>query len=615
MGAQSLMFLLRHLWNTARRRYRLRLRGVGCRHFVVLACLSCFLGVGGCSDDAQLVRQIQTRQQDQMQLRSVQDHLSETFELLNDFVELNPEKARQQITYHMNKWRLEAGAKSADAPETTSEVDDAVSQLLRTISEVVPTEIAVKDVTQGTFTRSDVSHLRDCYLFRQIVRWVDQETRDDFLLKDWYDEVESEKGQEHADQIRTATRLFDWTVRNIALEPRNQGADYPSPPQFSRGMKFQGPGYRQSDYETVWHGTGDALQRAGVFTQLCRQANLSAAVLATQSTETGELSPWAVGVLVDKDVYLFEPELGTYIPGPDQVGIATLAMARTEATVIRRLNVPGFFDYPISKEDVQQNVALLNCIPVALSPRMKKLQAGLTGDRRTNVFVDAAQREKNWDAARGIAGVRLWDVPLLAEIYRAELLKSAERDPRIAFWYNSRWAMMDAEFDSAKQLARGRWEHLHGHFENDDLENTKGARSYYLNQRPPEFEIDDLRIDVELQKAYGIRRELRAEPEVYDRQVQQVQELMRMGKRTATYWLSLLQYDDQRYENALSWLERRVLDEKQRSFWEPAARYNLARIAEKLDDFDRAIELYKTEGSPQEHGNRIRARLLAKSAE
>jgi hypothetical protein len=206
----------------------------------------------------------------------------------------------------------------------------------------------------------------------------------------------------------------------------------------------------------------------------------------------------------------------------------------------------------------------------------------------------------------------MWNVPLLAEVYRNELLQSARRDPRLDLWLKSRWAILDSDTPPARQLALGRWQHLHGKFEDDEIEDEKGARWYYLTLRAPEFEIDDLRIDVDLQKAYGIRRELRADPELYDRQVRQIQEMLRLAKRTATYWLSLAQYEDGRYDNARSWLEERVLDEAQRSFWEPAARYNLARSAEKLDDFATAIELYKTDGAIQEHGNRIRARLILK---
>jgi tetratricopeptide (TPR) repeat protein len=120
---------------------------------------------------------------------------------------------------------------------------------------------------------------------------------------------------------------------------------------------------------------------------------------------------------------------------------------------------------------------------------------------------------------------------------------------------------------------------------------------------------------VDLQQAYGVRRELGIDPQIYDRQLQQAQTLMRLGKRTATYWISLIQYDDGRYDTAETWFSKRVLNEEQLSHWEPAARYNLARSVEHLGELERAIELYKTDGDPQEHGNRIRARLLAKSAE
>ena len=283
--------------------------------------------------------------------------------------------------------------------------------------------------------------------------------------------------------------------------------------------------------------------------------------------------------------------------------------------MVRRLGVPGFFDYPLSKADVQQCIALLNVTPEALSPRMKMLQSGLTGDRRMVTYVDADAVAKRMDEASGIGGVRLWKVPLLAEVYRVTLEKHAERDPIFAFWYFSRWAIMDAGNDLAQLLSQGRWRHLSGQFDDDEESNLQGARTLYLSQRAPEFEIADLDIDVELQKAYGIRRELRTSPEIYERQVQQMQVLMRLGKRTATYWLSLIHYDDGKPDNAKSWLEKRVLIPEQLSHWEPAARYNLARTMELLGKHEDAIEIYKTVDAPQEHGNRVRARLVAKMSD
>ncbi len=573
----------------------------------------------GCRSDLEEIRKIQSQRETRLQAEAHQDHLADMYRLLERLIELNSDKAAQQILYHLNQW-YDIKAPQADSPESPN--------LLRTDSQAIPPEELAQRVSSSQFVRRDVDHLRDAYLFRQIVRWVDTPEHDDWVLSDWFDSLatnpqEDTGGQEEAslddeslNQLETATRLFDWTVRNVALQPmRLEPPAGVSPPPLPAGMVFEGPGYRQTDYQTLFRGLGDRFQRAGVFTQLCRQAGLDSALLATRSTDAGELIPWAVGVLIDGEVYLFEPELGTFIPGPDQVGIATLTQARREESVMRRLSVPGFFDYPLDSGDVQQSVALLNVTAETISPRMRRLQESLTGDRRLDLYVDHVDLSRQLESVPGIAEVRWWDVPLLAEVYQTALEGAAARDPELGFWYVSRWAILDSEIDAAQTLAQGRWRHLQGRFDDREMEEESGARTLYLQQRAPEFEIADLRIDVELQKQYGIRRELGVSPELYDQQIQQIQDLMRMGKRTATYWLSLLQYDDGRYDTAENWIRKRVLDPAQSSRWESSARYNLARAAEQLGETERAIELYKTDGEPQEHGNRIRARLIARAAD
>jgi hypothetical protein len=246
---------------------------------------------------------------------------------------------------------------------------------------------------------------------------------------------------------------------------------------------------------------------------------------------------------------------------------------------------------------------------------MKLLESGLTGERRMTIFVDVDALAAQIDQVPGIAGVRFWDMPLLAEIYEQEMREASDRDPLIAFWFVSKWAILDAPIEMAQQLALGRWRHLHGQFDKDEIENTEGARTLYLAQRAPEFEIEKLSIDVDLQKAYGVRRDLGVDQETFQMQIAQAQSMMRSGKRTATYWISLIQYDDARFDTAVNWFSKRVLIESQLSFWEPAARYNLARSLEQLGQIDRAVEIYKTDGDPQEHGNRIRARLLSRSTD
>ncbi|WP_338020189.1 hypothetical protein [Rhodopirellula sp. P2] len=561
----------------------------------------------GCTDDSDTVRRIQTQRQVALQKQSQQDHLGETVSLLSQFVGLNEEKASRQISYHLNQWSQNQSSDGGSGE---------IPALASTLTDVISEENLRAEILREEFQPTDVAVLRDAYLFRHAVQWMDDPIREDPLLVDWLKGLSAEIGEDAAAQLRTACRLFDWTVRNIAAEPLDSSEGVP--PQIPRpalpfGMKLEGPGYRQTLYQTIWRGRGDPIQRANVFTALCEQAGVRAAVLALQSDEDGSLTPWSVGVLAGDQIYLFETELGLPIPGPDQVGIATLEQARKEPTVMRRLDVAGYFDYPLSRTDVQQSVALLNARVEAISPRMKKLQNGLTGDRRMTLYLDVDAVAKQLDAIPGIAGVRIWSLPLLTQIYQAEAERMVERDPLFSFWYLSRWAVLDGEDDMARNLSSGRWQHLTGHFSDDEIEGIKGARTRYLEQRAPEFEIEDLRINVDLQKRYGLRRGLGIESSQYDQQLQQIQMFMRLGKRTATHWLALVQYDDGRFDTAANWFGKRVLDEDQMSMWEDSARYNFARAKEHAKEWDEVEELLKSERTYSEHGNRLRARLIAKS--
>lgn len=584
-----------------------------------LMLLVAFAVVVGCSDGVDRVRAIERQRQERVQSDTKVDHLGEMHGLLSRLVELNPQEAQREMVYHLNRWKRGNAA-----------ADSAVTPLINTISNVIPEDKLLEMTQQTLFSGTDTNHLRDCYLFRQISEWVDREPEEDPLLADWLDKMEGELPEQDGLKLRTAVRLFDWTVRNVGFEPRQPESSLPPHPpfngmdlpKFSLGMEFQGAGYRQTDYETVWHGLGDSLQRAGVFTQLCRQVSIPAFVLATQSDQDGKLTPWSVGVLIGETVYLFEPELGCFVPGPDQVGIATLQEARSDASVLRRLNVISFFDYPLTKSDIQQSIALLNVTPEAVSLRMKQLQTALTGDRRMTTFVDVDTMAEKIDAVPGIAGVRIWDVPVLAGVYAAELKAAASRDPLLNFWSRAAWSIIEDRSDNSKLLALARWRHLHGQFDKDDEEDAEGARVLYLRQRAPEFEIEDLGIDVDLQKAYGVRRELGMSEENYNAQLRYAQDLMRMSKNAATFWVSLIQYEDERYETAQTWFSKRVLAPElisRREFtgdalspWPASARYNLARSLERSGKYEEAIELYKTVGDPQEHGNRLRARMLAK---
>ena len=169
------------------------------------------------------------------------------------------------------------------------------------------------------------------------------------------------------------------------------------------------------------------------------------------------------------------------------------------------------------------NVAL-NLLPETVAPRMKLLESGLTGDRRLIIHQDLGHLMAQIDSVPGIAGVRLWEIPYKADLYAEEMLEASERDPLIAFWYRSAWAILDAPIDMSRELSLGRWRHLHGEFSDDSEGDSEGARTLYLAQRAPEFEIDKLKTDVDLQQAYGVRRDLGMDQQQYEMQLAQAQE-------------------------------------------------------------------------------------------
>ena len=637
------------------------------RRFVAVIALV-VLGLSiGCEDNGQAVREIrvaQTRQR--AQTNDAVNDLAEAFSLIERLSTLNEQTARRQIKFHLGRWfenhpsRSSIGGQSSPATTTadnpsaitaadsvaasatnsaaTNAADSAAAtevssaaatevssaaapaivtpELLDDIRDVVPIDQLRRRYGDPAVTDRDIDLLRDASLYNDIVAWVDlpDGPQTDPLLAPWLDALPPSSSS-----LATASRLFDWTVRNVARESLRR----PSPigvEDMPADMVYLGPGYRQSDYQTVFRGSGDWYNRAIVFIELCRQSGIPAAVLATTgndqtSGDAGGVSnvqpePWCAAAIVDGQAYLFDFELDLHIPGPGGVGIATLREARTDESVLRRMNVAGFFDYDKSIDDVQSCIALLPVTPEDMSPRMRTLQNALTGDLRLVCHVDIDSLRRRVDDAVGVADVRLWDVPIKVDLYREAVDRAADRNPQLAYLDRSAWMMLEAAVPSARQLALGRMRQLRGQFDDDPLDTRRGARGVFMAQRQPEFEIEDLRTDPQLQKRYDVRRMLGVSGEDYDRQIQFAQQLIRAGKRTATYWLSLLQYDDGQFDNAEDWLTQRVLDDTQSYIWNPSAKYLLARTYEKLGRLEEAIELYKTEGLPSEHGNRIRARLL-----
>lgn len=566
----------------------------------IACCLATVLGMTipalvGCGDRSEQARRIQRQQQLLQEEAGGYDHLRETFLLLTRLGESDLSAASGQLSYHLNAWREKVSSDGYPLP----------TELLASWQSLLPTAQATAVIARKEFVAPDVEHFRSQYLLHCVTQRVLEKPCIDPWLESRVDQVGLTDQSDY--QLRVASRLFDWVIRNVQLEPLEvQFPETPSLPTLGQGLTFMGPGYRQTTWEALWRGSADGLRRADIFLQLCRHANLPACLLSVPSQTDPQGDPWLCAVVIAGEAFLFDTQLGLPIPGANERGIATLTAARRDPSILRRLRVAGFFDYPLSSTDIQQTIALINATPELLSHRMRLLSESFAGDQRINLHIDAQTVADAFTQLSGISTARLWTLPLLARQY-AQAVQDAMRDNiALAQWYYVQYGM----FDELGALGRARWRHLEGSFDNIEEEDLQGARVLYMDLRRPEFELADLRLNVRLQKEYALERQRGETEEVYQRRIAFIQNVLRETKRTATFWLGQMHFEEQRWETAEKWMDGRVLQDPAAARWHPLARYHLARIHEQLGQPDQAERLLKTAGDVQEQGNRIRARLL-----
>ena len=559
------------------------------------------VGIGGCRPSLPSLEEVQRQRESRMEKIAESDPLVSVFEIVSQLHESEYTVATSRVLGLLNAWLQ---GERAEVPWKRAELLAALDgPLLR----YPPLE----ELERRSFGPADVDYLRSRHLCKRILGWMGEVPAEDPLFAPWIETQQERLGAEGQAELLRAIRIFDWTVRNIRLVPTELDDPGPRGQQFPLGMQYRGPGYRQTVLQTLVRGEGDRLQRARVFIHLCQQAELEACALGIEGADPAAV--WGAGVFVGKELFLFEPGLGLPIPGSNQQGIATLAEAQRDPTILRRLSVQGWFDYPWSSSDIDKTIALLDAEPEGLSYRMAQLERGLTGENRLRVAIDLDAAAAKYLTVQGVAKVQLWPLAIQAAVYQDLLAEVVRVNQEIAAWESIQWLMLDDRVADKFPLALARWDHLLGNL--GRVDQKPGARAAYGDMRFPESEISRLRTDVQLQQKYNVRRSLGDTQELYDAKILQVQNMMRLAKRTASFWLSLIQYDRGDYENSKNWLEKRVLVDSADSPWSAAARYNLGRAVERLGGAEQAISLYKTQGDPQEHGNRLRARLLERTAD
>ncbi len=393
----------------------------------------------------------------------------------------------------------------------------------------------------------------------------------------WLREISERTAGAQSDPLQRATRLFDWTVRNIQLDAPS-GTDLPHSPS-----------------EILLLGRGSVSDRAWIFILLARQQGLDAVMLAKppsdQQKAGQELLP---ALLVGGELYLFDPSLGLPLPGPGGRGVATLSQVAGDDALLRRLDLDPDHAYPLKSADFQQVVALVEASPFYLAQRSQLVESALSGKQQLALAVHPSKLAERLKSARHLGEVGLWLLPYQRMVRHARPSKNvvgAMRTEMRPFMIGIPPFPVDAA-----TLRKARVLHLLGKHTGAD-----GAIAAYQHARPPQRELQAMLNDQRV-------------PAANRPQVEAIVGVMQTAKDDASYWLGLIALERKDYETAIDYFQKRTLDARPKGPWTAGARYNLGRTYEAMGKMDEAVHQYEAGQSPQRHGNLLRARWLKERA-
>lgn len=535
-------------------------------------------------------------------------HLDQGIDFLVRMDEFQPDRVRRRIQEDLNQWILRIPTKDL-APDWIA--DRMFGELPPRYDRLLAfSKLDEKLFLLGIIDRvrgiDDVQFLRDALVARNISSWVSELPIEDASMQQWLEEI-SENDPIKSEQLGIAYRLFDWTIRNVQLDALPSWTD-----EVDDTSADPIPGGRFDPVETLRLGHGDALERARLFIALSRQQGLTVVMLA-RDVDEGFPHPWAAALLLNDDLYLFEPTLGLPLPGENDRGIVTLAQLVESPSLLRQLDVENL-PSPIEPSDLQEVVALIDAEPTFVSQRMRALESRLVGDRKMTLSIKPMRLASQLKAMEPISDAQLWLVPLEVILYRARLSQDSEA---WTAWLEEYWSFLQLT-----PFSQARAAHFRG--ELDSTETLPGAKRQYMDSRPTSQSLETLTAPTTAEELLRATDQMPIDVSQRREAIANLkQNLEEQGaaaeriKRAASYYLGLATYDSGEVSVAASLFRGRVIEATPDSRWIDGANYNLARsyelLASRSDSatlYQQAIELYRSSDTPQRHGNLIRARRL-----
>ena len=283
------------------------------------------------------------------------DDLGRTMDFVFADRQFDQKDFEEKVSLGLNRW---ANYSADQAASTDVDRSDKVNQWVEQNQDMM----LFKHNDDLVFLNTDAYFLQEAFWISKTAQRVVANTTSSFFelyrlsSNNFSIDVEEKDGltavvakahpQLEKEQIAALTKsikLSDWVVRNIylmeELSPTEDEIEQQrlNSEETAWAAGVRGTGYQRHPWQTLMYGRGDYVDRAKVLLMLLNEVDLDAVMLCVGDKETP--LPWAVGVAIGDDYYLFDTKLGLPIPGKTPGSVATLKAARENADLLSSLDL------------------------------------------------------------------------------------------------------------------------------------------------------------------------------------------------------------------------------------------------------------------------------------
>ncbi len=592
--------------------------------------------LSGCRDRSQVnVSEIRPRETES-------DNLQTALAIVDGLDNADLSQATSACIYNFNQW--------------IEKHDDDSQWVTPSLLSALPIHLAgtglVNNVGAKRFFPPDVNYLQEMSWISQIARWIQANEVDH--RKIWDDHIPASVQREDRAKLQKVLRMFDWTVRNVQLEPL---LEYPEVPEgetrTAPELGMPGPGYSMAVRDILVFGKGDWWQRARVLALLARQVDVSVVLLGLPA-EFGEAKqPWLTACLIGDQLYLLDVKDGLPVLTEDGSAIATLHGLRQNQKYAVTL-LPASIEAS-GEEMLSGLVGLIEADVMSVSHRMAILEKYLTGDRQMKLTTMPNTLSRELRTKHAIEKSEIW-VPTYEYYAFATALNAriSEGDAGVIAFLKEKQDYQILE--DMYQLKEGRFKSFRGLFDDFEIgvgqETQRGSKTLLMSSRLSQDKIVKVTTDRQVQEELGYVRPDEMSLTAWQENLRRTKLIFVKTKDMASYMIGMIHMEQGNYSDAIDWLERRTLqigvddtppasldpnqnpiaqnpsldllsglvgqnstpevNRLEKSIYDTSARYNLARCYLALGDYQRAKELLEDDAfdAAQKRGNAKLLRVL-----